>query len=167
MPPTLDDQLISMSYYARQQCSRQWVHFMAAMFAEFEERVGPIEADRFLEALGSRMAQSLPLPRCAKLQELEDRINGVFEDIGWGWVRIFEGDGFIEILHGAYPNVPQGEQWRSWLVPILEGIFTVWFAQQGGDESCVARLAAAPQSPGAPLTIHYRRRDHEGAEVGG
>src|ERR1700720_3844720 len=69
--PALDEELISLHYYARQQCSRQWVHFMAAMFAEFEERVDPGEADQFLEALGFKMARLLPLRRCTSLEELE------------------------------------------------------------------------------------------------
>ena len=88
----LDEELISLHYYARQQCSRQWVHFMAAMFAEFEERVDPAEADQFLETLGFKMALLLPLRRCDTLEELEDDINSVLEGIDWGWMRIGEKD---------------------------------------------------------------------------
>jgi len=47
--PALNEEQTSLHYYARQQCSRQWVHFIAAMFAEFEERVDPAEADQFLD----------------------------------------------------------------------------------------------------------------------
>ena len=92
--PALDEELISLHYYARQQCSRQWVHFMAAMFAEFEERVDPAEADQFLEAIGLKMARLLPLRKCASLEELEDDINSVLEGIDWGWMRIREHEGF-------------------------------------------------------------------------
>ena len=70
--PALDEELISLHYYARQQCSRQWVHFMAAMFAEFEERVDPAEADQFLEALGLKMARLLPLRRFGVPQRVLD-----------------------------------------------------------------------------------------------
>ena len=61
MAAALDEELISLRYYAQQHTSRQCVHLMAAMFAEFQERVDPIEADQFLETLGSRMARSLRL----------------------------------------------------------------------------------------------------------
>jgi len=148
---------ISLRYYAQQHCSRQWAHFIAAMFAEFEERVDPVEADQFLETLGTRMAQSLPLRRCDSLEELEDDINSVLEGIDWGWVRITEAGGYIEIVHGAYPLVPQDEQRRSWLVPALEGIYTEWMTGQGGDVSCSARLAETPAEIGAPLCFHYGR----------
>lgn len=155
--PALDEELISLHYYARQQCSRQWVHFMAAMFAEFEERVDPAEADQFLEALGLKMARLLPLRRCTSLEELEDDINSVLEGIDWGWMRIGEKDNFIEITHGAYPLVPQDEARRSWLVPILEGLYSGWLGEQGGDPSFTARLIGQGQGAGTLLTFRYGR----------
>ena len=157
MPPALDEELISLRYYAQQQCSRQWVHFMAGMFAEFEERVDPLEADQFLETLGSRMARSLPLRRCESLEELEDDINTVLEGIEWGWVRIAENGRFIEITHGAYPIIPQDDNRRSWLVPILEGVYTEWLGAQGGDPGFTARLVGQRRVSGAPFTFHYGR----------
>jgi hypothetical protein len=157
--PALDEELISLHYYARQQCSRQWVHFMAAMFAEFEERVDRNEADQFLEAIGLKMARLLPLRRCDSLEELEDDINSVLEGIDWGWIRLRESGTFIEITHGAFPLVPQDENRRSWLVPILEGLYSGWLGEQGGDPSFVARLIGRPQGTGTLLTFHYGRHD--------
>jgi hypothetical protein len=167
MPPSADDDVISLRYYARQQCSRQWLPLMASMFAEFEEKVASNDADRFLAALGERMAKFLPLRRCESLEELETGINAVFGEIDWGWVRVAEGSQFIEILHGAYPQVPQDEARRSWLVPVLEAIFTVWLAQQGGAESHAARLAAPAEAPGAPLLFRYGPHHRDGGTVDG
>jgi hypothetical protein len=157
MSTALDEELISLRYYAQQQCSRQWVHLMAAMFAEFEERVDPTEADQFLETLGARMAQSLPLRKCDSLEELEEDINSVLEGIDWGWVRIGESGRFVEITHGAYPLVPQGDSRRSWLVPVLEGVYSEWFGGQGGDPTFSAQLVGRAGAPGAPFTFHYGR----------
>lgn len=157
MAAALDEELISLRYYAQQQCSRQWVHLMAAMFAEFQERVDPAEADQFLETLGSRMARGLPLRRCENLEELEDDINAVLRGIDWGWTHIAENGRFIEITHGAYPIVPQDDSRRSWLVPILEGVYTEWFGAQGGDAGFSARLVGQRRPVGAPFTFHYGR----------
>jgi hypothetical protein len=153
----VDEELTSLRYYVEQHCSRQWVHFLAAMFAEFEERVDPVEADQFLETLGARMAHSLPLRRCESLEELEDDINAVLEGIDWGWVRIAESGRFIEITHGAYPIIPQDESRRSWLVPILEGVYTEWLSAQGGDPGFAARLIGQRRTTGAAFTFHYGR----------
>ena len=153
----LDEQLISLRYYAQQHCARQWVHLLAAMFAELEERVDPAEADQFLETLGSRMAQGLPLRRCDSLEDLEEDINAVLEGIDWGWVRIAESGRFIEIVHGAYPIIPQDEARRSWLVPILEGLYTQWLGEQGGDPAFSARLVGPRRVLGAAFTLHYGR----------
>jgi hypothetical protein len=155
----LDEELISLQYYARQQCSRQWVHFMAAMFAEFEERVDASEANQFLAALGHKMARLLPLRNCASLEELEDDINSVLEGIDWGWMRLRENENFIEITHGAFPLVPQDEHRRSWLVPILEGLYGGWLGEQGGDLSFTARLIGQPQGTGTLLNFRYGRHE--------
>ncbi len=155
----LDEETLSLRYYARQQCSRQWMHFIAAMFAEFEERVDPAEADQFLEALGLKMAGLLPLRRCTSLEDLEDEINSVLEGIDWGWMRLRETDNFIEITHGAYPLVPQDDNRRTWLAPILEGLYAGWLGGQGGDPSFTARLSRRPKASGAPLTFRYGRND--------
>jgi hypothetical protein len=152
-----DEELLSLDYYARQQCSRQWVHFMAAMFAEFEERVDPAEADQFLEALGAKMARLLPLRRCESLDDLQEDINSVLEGIDWGWMRLKEVEGFIEITHGAYPVVPQDENRQSWFVPLLEGLYGGWLGEQGGDPTFTARLSGTPRANGAPLTLRYGR----------
>jgi hypothetical protein len=155
--PALNEEQLSLSYYARQQCSRQWIHFMAAMFSAFEDRVDPAEADQFLEALGLKMAQLLPLRRCENLEELEADINAVLEGIDWGWIRLREAGQFIEITHGAYPLVPQDASRRSWLVPILQGLYGGWLGEQGGDPSFAAR--PADQGRGAVLTFRYGRHD--------
>jgi hypothetical protein len=157
--PAQDYELLSLNYYARQQCSRQWVHFMAAMFSEFEERVTTAEADQFLETLGAKMARLLPLRRCESLEELEEDINSVLEGIDWGWMRLREGESFIEITHGAYPLVPQDEGRRSWMVPVLEGLYSGWMGEQGGDATLKARLHGTAPANGAALTLHYGRHD--------
>jgi hypothetical protein len=157
--PALDEEVLSLQYYARQQCSRQWVHFMAAMFAEFEERVDATEANQFLEALGAKMARLLPLRRCESLEELEEDINSVLEGIDWGWMRLSEAASFIEITHGAYPLVPQNDNRRCWVIPILEGLYGGWLGEQGGDASLKARLSAKAVANGAALTFHYGRHD--------
>ena len=157
MAAALDEELISLRYYAEQHCSRQWVHFLAAMFAEFEERVDPTEADQFLETLGARMARLLPLRRCDSLEELEDDINTVLEGIDWGWARLGENGRFIEIVHGAYPIIPQDEHRLSWMVPLLEGLYSEWLGDQGGDPSFAARLIGPRRVLGSPFTFHYGR----------
>jgi hypothetical protein len=157
--PALNQEMLSLHYYARQQCSRQWVHFMAAMFAEFEERIPALEAGQFLETIGAKMARLLPLRRCESLEELEEDINSILEGIDWGWMRLREGESFIEITHGAYPLVPQDESRQSWMVPILEGLYGGWLGEQGGDLSLRARLYGPPPANGAALTFHYGRHD--------
>ena len=101
----------------------------------------------------------LPLKRCDSLEELEADINSVLEGIDWGWMRIREINNFIEITHGAYPLVPQNEQRRSWMVPILEGLYAGWLGNQGGEASFSARLAGQSAAHGAVLVFHYGRHE--------
>lgn len=155
----LEGERQSLHYYTRRHCARQWVHFLAAMMAEFEERVDPGEADQFLSVLGSRMAEMVPLPPSDNLEQLEADINAVLEDIDWGWVRVAEADHFLEIRHGAYPVVPQDEKLRSWMAPVLEGLYSTWLVAQSGDRGFTARFMDHRQPLGAPLVFYYGRHD--------
>lgn len=147
----------SLRYYAQRHCARQWVHFLAAMFAEFDERVDRAEAEQFLEILGMRMARMMPLPPSDNLGQLEADINAILEDIDWGWARVAESDHFLEITHGAYPMVPQDETQRCWLAPVLEGLYSEWLGEQGGDRALTVRLADRDQPLGSPLVFYYGR----------
>lgn len=147
----------SLRYYTRRHCARQWVHFLASMFAEFDERVDRGEAERFLEVLGARMGRMMPLPPSDNLEQLETDINAMLEDIDWGWARIAETDHFLEITHGAYPVVPQNDSQGSWIAPVLEGLYGEWLSEQGGDRGFTARRAADRRTLGAPLVLLYGR----------
>jgi len=103
------------------------------------------------------MARWLPLRRCESLEEVEDDINALLEGIDWGWVRVAENGRFIEIIHGCYPVIPQDDERRSWLVPILEGLYTEWLVEQGGDPAFSARMVGPRRVIGAPVTFHYGR----------
>lgn len=149
------DAQLSLRYYLRQHCSRQWMHFLAAMAAELEERVDPAEADQFLDVLGVRMARMMPLHPCESLEQLEQDMNAILEDIDWGWVQLAESGHFIEIVHGAYPVVPQDEGRRSWIAPVLEGLYSEWLGAQSGDRSFLARLTTAAEFLGAPISFRY------------
>jgi hypothetical protein len=72
-------------------------------------------------------------------------------------VRIAENGRFIEITHGAYPVIPQDENRRNWLVPLLEGVYSEWLGAQGGDPAFSARLVGQRRTFGAPFTFHYGR----------
>jgi len=55
--------------------------------------------------------------------------------------------------------VPQDEGRRTWLVPVLEGLYTEWLGEQGGDPSLSARLADNRRVAGTPLVFYYGRHD--------
>jgi len=74
-------------------------------------------------------------------------------------MRLREAEAFIEITHGAYPLIPQDEKRRSWMVPLLEGLYTGWLGEQGGDASLTARLAGNGIGNRGALVFHYGRHD--------
>ena len=42
----------------------------------------------------------------------------------------------------------------GWLVPVLEGVYTEWLGDQGGDPGFTARLVGQRRVTGAPFTFH-------------
>lgn len=147
----------SLAYFADRQVSGQWRAFVTALASTFYTNVDPDDADTFLREVGVAMARSLPLPKVATLEELEAAMNARWSDLDWGWVRLREGAGDVEILHGARPAQITGDlsgDWTRASAPVLEGIYSEWFLSQEGPDHLTVTVTGERAEP---LTLRYGR----------
>ncbi|MNO03685.1 hypothetical protein D3C81_2244620 [compost metagenome] len=64
----------------------------------------------------------------------------------WGWVSLTSDGRSVELVHGAYPRLGQGDQrWLEALAALLEGIYQQWFVSQG-ETGLVVRCTAIQDS---------------------
>lgn len=151
---------VNLDYFTRRHCAPQWRAFVSELVGEFYDQVEVELAESFFRRLGGRMAKDLPLGAASSLEDLEKRINLRLDQIDWGWVRLRETDQAIEVAHGAYPVVaPAGDAPDSWIVQVLEGLYTEWLNAIGGDDTLSARSTARPTSPMEIVRLAYRKHE--------
>lgn len=154
----IPDELLTLQSYAGQSCARQWRTFLAAMFAEFHELGDAKQLEALMTRVGSRLADTLPLPVCATLEELEAAMNRVWEEMDWGRIRLDESGPYVVITHVGFPLFDaEGKLTRLFLGNILQGVYTRWFAAQGGDPQLVAHCIHKRAAATEPLELHYGR----------
>lgn len=149
--------LETAAYCAARRGSAQWRVFLKALAMTFDETVETADAHAFLREVGAAMARSLPLPRVATLEALEDAMNARWDALDWGWVRLREADGAVAIVHGASPTrfAEDAEgHWTRAAVPVLEGVYGYWFQAQQGPSHLQVKLVAEPTEP---LVLRYGR----------
>lgn len=126
----------SLQYYAEQQTSVQWKHFLAAMADEFSEQLAMDDLRSIMARVGGRFADGFKLAECDTLQQLQQQINRVWSDLDWGWVEFAEGSDLIGIQHLCSPlRAAFGEESGTWTPAFLEGAYQHWFASIGIDAS--------------------------------
>lgn len=129
-----------MAYFAQNQCSGQWRNFLRAMSGLLSEQMSESELRAFMRALGARMAADFNLPDCKTLQELQDATNGIWKQIDWGWVEIFEETQYIVVQHRCSPIIEGlGEEASAWAPALLEGAYGYWFQRLGAGDDLVLR----------------------------
>ena len=106
----MNDVQASLTYYAQQACSPQWRGFVAELVGEFYSQVEEDIARNFFARIGTRLAQSRPLPVCNSLDELEGALGAVLAEMQWGWVRVREAGHHIQNLLGILPRVTRLQQ---------------------------------------------------------
>lgn len=122
--------------------------FMRAMADQIDEQLPPSDRDTLLCVSGERMARLLPLPAVESVETLGIEINDRLADIGWGSSEIsLVADGScLLILHRGMPRIgAAGDPPGTWMLPVLEGLYQEWLANQpGGDVGLQVRKEQPP-----------------------
>ena len=119
-------------HLARQQCSRQWRHFLNALAAEFAAALSPADLRTLSRRIGQRFAEELRLNAQPTLEGLEGQMTQLWKELDWGWVRLSQQGAHLEIRHFCSPlNAAFGASGTGWAAGFLEGVSQQWFDQQG------------------------------------
>ncbi|MBV8617656.1 MAG: cellulose synthase [Curvibacter sp.] len=127
-------------HLARQQCSRQWRHFLHALAAEFAAALPPADLRTLSQRIGQRFANELPLQPQPTLEGLEGQLSALWRELDWGWVQLSQQGAQLEIRHFCSPlTAAFGASGVEWAAGFLEGAYQHWFDQQGAPGLKVAQ----------------------------
>lgn len=148
----------SLTYLARRGVAPQWRGFLRALIETLDANLDTASRDALLRAVGARLGGLMPLPPCASLGELEDRMNEALAACDWGWVEVAldPQDRSLVLTHSAAPSVAAGaEANAAWMAAVLEGLYGAWLGGQPGADASLAPRRAAMTA--ATVTLRYGR----------
>ncbi len=128
----------------------QWRGFLRALIEELDASADPQTRDLILRGIGTRMAQTAPMPSASSIVTLEMEMNDALADMQWGSVRLElrEAEHCLLFAHSNLPRISwAGDPPGTWLAPVLGGLYETWMGQQpGADPALVARIHSRDQS---------------------
>jgi len=129
-----------LDYLRARQCVAQWRDVLHALGEEFSQHLPPADLRRVMRRVGRRFAESVPLPDCRDLADLQIAMNNVWHRTDWGWVILQESADTLLIEHKASPLAAFGRDASDWSPALLEGIYERWFEALGaGDRLTVSQ----------------------------
>ncbi|SEP44018.1 Cellulose synthase subunit D [Methylobacterium sp. ap11] len=111
----------------------RWRLFLRVLAARLDVVLDAEQRDALLRDVGADMARGAALPPVSTLDALEDEINEVLADLGWGRASLAmdEAGRILSIVHTHLPTIGSIEGRRGpWLSAVLEGLYTTWLGQQ-------------------------------------
>lgn len=113
-----------------------WFQVVAIMVGIITNNVSTSEYAPFLREVGESLAVQFPLQESITVNDLEIQFNHVLEKHGWGAVKISAEKTCLH-LHHSIPLFPRTSEhniaWPLAFGHILEGLYSCWLIQQGGD----------------------------------
>lgn len=105
----------------------------AALIAEIREITSEDEAQGFFVAIGRRIAARLSMDGAENAQDIAARINGFWDEMGWGEAVLQFDDEGVDILHRNLSprsglNDDHGSETMSY---VLQGAYDSWFRNLG------------------------------------
>jgi hypothetical protein len=148
----------ALAYLARRDVSVQWRDFLRALLDTLDDTLQRDGRDTLLRAVGGRFAAAMPLPAAHTLAALEVRMNEALAAAAWGHVvlDLDERERMLRLVHAAGPCISTpGDEDGAWLGPVLEGLYSTWFAAQpGGEDNNGITVRVSALEPGL-VTLRY------------
>jgi hypothetical protein len=130
------------SYVRGQQISLQWLPVLRAMATEMSEHSKAADLRNLFFKIGWRFGKDTEhlFEDAQSLSQLEDSLNDFWSRINWGWVKLSEAKGHIDIAHQAAPLAEAfGDDALGWSVGLLEGFYQSIFSVLGANEAMLCR----------------------------
>jgi len=127
-----------LAWIQRQQTPPGWFDLLTIMIDAMADNASEQQSRPFLLQMGDRLAQRYPLAASETVSALENNINQHLSHFGWGCIDITATETALILRHQALPvSREQDEErlnrWCNAFSTILEGVYTRWLQQQGGE----------------------------------
>ncbi|MET0374181.1 MAG: hypothetical protein ABW128_07985 [Rhizorhabdus sp.] len=135
--------------------ARACMALVTAMIAEVAEASTAEQARGFFNAIGARLAALSPVAEVEDSDQLVERINRLWEAIGWGRVILEFDDHGLDIHHRELPLLVDGHDAALWLraaPDILCGAYDTWLHSLGSGDQLSTRVL---RTAGTTITLRH------------
>ncbi len=122
---------------------------LRVLAAELEVQVPGGQLRSLAYMAGRRFGAQRSIGEVRTLVDFETFANQVLGRLDWGWMRIEESTGAVDILHGCAPLQHWfGDGAPTWAPGFFEGMYAEWMRQLGAGERLDVRqiVSSAPVS---------------------
>lgn len=135
-----------------------WASFTRGLVETLDAHLDAEGRASLLRAVGSRMADAMPLAHCDTLAQLEARVNEALATAGFGRceMALDVAAHRLVVTHHDVPTAAAGEDAEGhWVTAVLEGLYSTWLAEQPGADPSL-QPSVVSYAPGS-ATLHYGR----------
>lgn len=151
-----------LTWFQHQQTPPGWFDLLTIMIDGIAENATEQQSRPFLLQMGDRLAQSYPLDTSETVGELESNINKQLSHFGWGCVGIIPTETALILRHQALPvshaqDADKKNRWCNAFSTIMEGAYTRWLKQQGGEAHVIVTRDSALSLSEIQFRYHNQR----------
>jgi hypothetical protein len=112
----------------------QWRPFLASLTQELTQTLTPRLLTQLLRAAGVQFAGQYALAQADTVAAMQEAMNRVWAELGWGEVEIREARDWLVLTHYQAPlKAVFGPENMAWAGAFLEGAYEAWMHQLGAD----------------------------------
>lgn len=125
---------------------------LRAIAAELELQIPSGQLRSLAYMAGRRFGSQRSIGDIKTLADFDAAANAILSELDWGWVRIEEASGAVDILHGCAPLMRWfGESALNWSPGFFEGVYAEWMRQLGAGGRLDVREIVTPGTVGEVL----------------
>lgn len=156
MPPisqhdALDENLLP--HLALERVSVQWAGFLGVLSDEMQSRLDVDGFRELLVSMGHRLSQTVELPACSELGDVEVAVNKVWAQFRWGYAKFKDNGQSLVIEHHACPLPAALQLDTDVAAGFLQGAYAGWLRAAGAPSSL--ELTCLPVD-GRPMCMAFQ-----------
>ena len=149
-----DWQLALLDYYSNRQTAATPTLWLCSTLTALNETLSETDSQALARRAGQHLAEQMTLTDCATLNDLQQAVNKLLQQQGWGLITYQEADEYLLIHHYAFPLLILDLGHTDFLLAFFEGMHGQWLRQAGAGDALTARYW---QQQDVPVSVQIFR----------
>lgn len=133
----------------------QWREFLPLFAQELTQNLTPRLLSQLMRGTGAQFARQNVLGAAGTVADMQQAMNRVWSESGWGKVEIREAQDWLVLTHSDAPlQAAFGPENQNWAGAFLEAAYEEWMHQLGADPQ-LGMTSAAPADASGTIVFLF------------